>query len=175
MGKVNYVTETFDELFDKAEKDIMNIDIMNKDMAYPADRKYDLICFHAAQAVEKFLKGYIIQNGRQAEKTHNLAILIVEAIDIDASFEVISAECALLNKYSSEIKYANHNPITKYAITEAMKSLQTVCNYPPIKSLRDVASKINKYEIIAEITTNEKKKSITANKKNREHDNDIER
>jgi HEPN domain-containing protein len=74
----------------------MNIDIMNKDMVYPVDRKYDLICFHAAQAVEKFLKGYIIQKGQQAEKTHNLEILLAEAISIDASFKVMSAECAFL-------------------------------------------------------------------------------
>jgi HEPN domain-containing protein len=159
MGKTDYVTETFDELFDKAEKDIMNIDIINNDMVYPADRKYDLVCFHAVQAVEKFLKGYIIQKGRQAEKTHNLEILLVETINIDESFEAISAECALLNKYAFEIKYANRNPITKYAITEAMKSLQTVCNFPPIKSLRDLASETNKYEIITEITTNAKGKS----------------
>jgi HEPN domain-containing protein len=165
MGKADYVTETFDELFDKAEKDIMNIDIMNKDMVYPSDRKYDLVCFHAAQAVEKFLKGYIIQKGRQAEKTHNLEILLVETLSIDDSFEAISAACALLNKYSFEIKYANRNPITKYAITEAMKSLQTICNFPPIKSLRDLASEINKYEIITEITTDKKEKSVNINKK----------
>jgi HEPN domain-containing protein len=156
MGKVDYVTETFDELFDKAEKDIMNVDIMNKDMVYPSDRKYDLICFHAAQAVEKFLKGYIIQKGQQTEKIHNLEVLLAEAMSIDESFEAIRSECVLLNKYSSEIKYTNRNPITKYAITEAMKSLQTICDFSPIKSLRDLAGKTNKYEIIAEILTDEK-------------------
>jgi HEPN domain-containing protein len=172
MGKYEYVTETLEELFDKAEKDIMSIDIMNRDTAYPSDRKYDLICFHATQAVEKFLKGYSIQKGRQVKKIHNLEILLAEAMSIDASFGAIRAECALLNKYSFEIKYTNRNPITKYAITEAMKSLQTVCNFSPIKSLRDLAGKTNKYKIITEITTNEKKKSAAMNKKNKNFDCD---
>jgi HEPN domain-containing protein len=159
MGKTDYVTETPDDLFDKAEKDIMNIDIMNKDMAYPPDRKYDLVCFHATQAVEKFLKGYVIKNGRQVEKVHNLEILLAEAMGLDSAFETIRSECMVLNKYSSDIKYTNRNPITKSAMAEVLKSLQTVCNFPPIKSLRDLTSKTNKYEIIAEITTTEKTKS----------------
>jgi HEPN domain-containing protein len=59
MGKMIFVTETPDELFDKAERDLLNIEILNKDITHPADRKSDIICFHATQAVEKFLKGFI--------------------------------------------------------------------------------------------------------------------
>jgi HEPN domain-containing protein len=175
MGKSGYVTETSEELFDKAEKDIMNIDIMNKDMVYPPDRKYDLICFHATQAVEKFLKGYIIKNGRQVEKLHNLEFLLTEAMNIDATFGTIRPQCMLLNKYSSDIKYTNRNPVTKSTMAEIVKSLQTVCNFPPIKSLRDLASNANKYEIIAAITTHEKIKSTRIKKKSENLDYDRER
>jgi HEPN domain-containing protein len=170
MGKFDYVTETPEELFDKAEKDIMN-----KNMVYPADRKYDPICFHATQAVEKFLKGYLISKGRQVETIHNLEILLTEAISIGTSFGIIRQECLLLNQYSSQIKYTNCNPITKSGIMEVIKSLQAVCDFPAIKSRRDLLSKKNKYEIITEITTNEPTKSAGMKKKNKNIDHDIER
>jgi HEPN domain-containing protein len=67
MAKTGLVTETPDELFDKAEQDVMSIVILRSDTVYPPDRKYDIICFHAAQAVEKYLKGYILNNGAEAE------------------------------------------------------------------------------------------------------------
>jgi HEPN domain-containing protein len=175
MGKFDYVTETPEELFDKAEKDIMNIDIMNKDTVYPADRKYDPICFHATQAVEKFLKGYIISKGRQVEKIHNLEILLTEAMSIDMSFIKIRQECMLLNRYSSQIKYTNRNPITKSGIMEVVRSLQTVSDFPVIKSQRDLLSKKNKYKTITEIITNEQAKPANMKKKNRNIDHDIER
>jgi hypothetical protein len=37
-----FVTETPDELFDKAERDLLNIEILNKDITHPADRKSDI-------------------------------------------------------------------------------------------------------------------------------------
>ena len=97
MAKTGLVTETPDELFDKAERDIMNIVILKNNTVYPPDRKYDIICFHAMQAAEKFLKGYILNSGNKVEKTHNLGLLLNNAMTIDKSFKEISSECILLN------------------------------------------------------------------------------
>ena len=154
MPKSDYVTETQDELFDKAERDMMSIDIIYRDTMYPADRKHDIICFHATQAVEKFLKGYIIANGRKVKKIHNLTVLLENAIEIDSSFKQIVTECVLLNQYTAEIKYTTRNPITTSDIGRALSALKNISNFVPIKSLRDLASKNQKYKIIAEITVN---------------------
>ena len=54
------VTETADMLCNKAEKDIMTVDTLYTKPKYPEDLMYDIICFHATQAVEKFLKSFII-------------------------------------------------------------------------------------------------------------------
>ena len=152
MPKNDYVTETQDELFDKAERDIMSIDILCKDKMYPADRKYDIICFHATQAVEKFLKGYIIANGQRVKKIHNLAVLLEKTIMIDKAFKGITTECVLLNQYIAEIKYSNRNPISKSDIGKVLGALKTIGNFALIKSLRDLASKKQKYQIVTEIT-----------------------
>jgi HEPN domain-containing protein len=56
---------------------------------------YDIICFHATQAAEKFMKSFIISNGKTVEKIHNLDILQKAAMGIDNSFVNISNDCVL--------------------------------------------------------------------------------
>ena len=71
----NLVTESADMLCKKAEKDILSIDSLISAPKYPVDYFYDIICFHATQAVEKLLKSFIIHNNRTVEKIHNLDML----------------------------------------------------------------------------------------------------
>ena len=44
------------------------------------------VCFHCQQAVEKFLKAYLIANGVDVKKTHNIEFLLSECTDIDKTF-----------------------------------------------------------------------------------------
>ncbi|MDO9635067.1 MAG: HEPN domain-containing protein, partial [Paludibacter sp.] len=44
------------------------------------------VCFHCQQAVEKFLKAFLITNGMEIKKTHNIEYLLSECGDIDADF-----------------------------------------------------------------------------------------
>jgi HEPN domain-containing protein len=41
------------------------------------------VCFHCQQAVEKFLKAYLIANGFDIKRTHNIEYLLAECSDID--------------------------------------------------------------------------------------------
>lgn len=47
------------------------------------------VCFHCQQAVEKFLKAFLIANGVEIKKTHNIEFLISECSDIDNDFAQI--------------------------------------------------------------------------------------
>jgi HEPN domain-containing protein len=47
------------------------------------------VCFHCQQAVEKFLKAFLLANGVDLKKTHNLEFLLSECTDIDNEFSVI--------------------------------------------------------------------------------------
>ena len=145
------VTETADMLCYKAEKDIMTVDALYTKPKYPEDQMYDIICFHATQAVEKLLKSYIINNGKNIEKTHNLDYLHKAATVTDISFTKIKNDCVLLNKYIPDIKYSDDEPISKQNIEKIIKSLENVCNFPPIKAMRDSFSKEHDYEIVGEI------------------------
>jgi len=62
------VTESPEELVFKAEKDVMTVNVLSAQEFYPEDLMYDVICFHATQAVEKLLKSFIIKNGKTVEK-----------------------------------------------------------------------------------------------------------
>ena len=99
----SFITESADELFDKAERDIMSVDILLTELKYPEDRKYDIICFHATQAVEKFLKGYIISNGKNARKIHDLDSLQKSAMELDITFSKIMDNCLLLNSFVPKV------------------------------------------------------------------------
>ena len=145
------VTEPADMLCHKAEQDIMTVDTLYTKPKYPEDLMYDIICFHATQAVEKFLKSYIISNGKTVEKIHNLDILQKAAMEIDNSFSKIMDNCLLLNEYIPNVKYDDENPVTKQNINDIIKSLNAICNFPPIKTMRDSFSKEHNYKIVGEI------------------------
>jgi HEPN domain-containing protein len=44
------------------------------------------VCFHCQQAVEKFLKAFLIANDVDIKKTHNIEYLLAECADIDDDF-----------------------------------------------------------------------------------------
>jgi HEPN domain-containing protein len=175
MAKARLVTETPDELFDKAEQDVMSIVILQGDTVYPPNRKYGLICFHAAQAVEKYLKGYILNNEKAVEKIHNLEVLINSAMTIDESFKTIRDECLLLNQYVSEIRYANRNPITGSDVCEALKAVKKIGDFMPVKLLRDSLSQKHEYQVVSEIIIAPHKPPNSNGKIEKATDCDIER
>jgi HEPN domain-containing protein len=147
------VTESAEELTGMAERDIVNVKLLVDKKFYPEDYMYNVICFHATQAVEKLLKSYIISNGKTIEKIHDLDILQKTAMEIDNSFSKIMDTCLVLNEYAPKIKYSTRNQVTKQNISDIIKSLDAICNFPPIKNIRDSFSKKHNYEIITEVTT----------------------
>jgi len=154
----SFVTETPDELISNAERDIINVKVLLSQKFYPADLMYNVICLHSTQAVEKLLKSYIISNGKNIEKMHNLDDLQKVAMKIDASFKEIGGDCVSLNEFVPNVKYSNEKSITKQKINNIVKSLETICNFPPIKTMRDSFNKKHKYKIVAEAAANPGKK-----------------
>ena len=147
----NYVTETPFELFDKAEADVLIIDshIKNKDI--PENWKYDSICFHATQAVEKFLKGFIIDSNQKVKKSHDLGYLLNEAVKIDNRFKNIQDDCETLNNYTASIRYNFHSAIERHEFIAVIRSLKNVYSFQPIQEIRNKFSKQEGYRILPNI------------------------
>jgi len=170
MGKA-LVTESADELTGMAERDMVNVNLLINKKFYPEDYMYSIICFHVTQAVEKFLKSYIISNGKNVEKIHDLDILQKAAMEIDDSFSTIMDNCLLINEYGPKIKYSSRNQVTKQNIIDIVKSLNIICNFPPMKAMRDSFSKKHSYKIVAEVTTKPVKTEKPAAKNGKKKNN----
>jgi len=61
------------------------------------------ICFHCQQLVEKILKAYLIANGKEIKKTHNIEFLLSECADFDNEFDEINPKN--LSDFGVEVRY----------------------------------------------------------------------
>lgn len=94
--------ETAHLWFKKAQNDLKT----GKDEFKTENPATDTICFHMQQAVEKYLKGYLVYFEQEAEKTHNISRILAKCISIDSSFsELTDAGIEILTPYGTVIRY----------------------------------------------------------------------
>lgn len=61
------------------------------------------VCFHCQQAAEKYLKAFLISNGVEIKKTHNIEFLLSECEDIDSDFAEIDPKN--LSDFGVDVRY----------------------------------------------------------------------
>ncbi len=66
----------------KAENDIKAAEILIEQENAPTD----VVCFHAQQAVEKLLKGYLTHRNVKFPKTHDILVLLNLCSEVDKDF-----------------------------------------------------------------------------------------
>ena len=66
----------------KADADLK----IGKDEMQTDDPVTDIVCFHMQQCCEKYLKAFLIFNGREYPKIHRLSVLINLCARIDKDF-----------------------------------------------------------------------------------------
>lgn len=84
------------------------------------ERVTDAICFHCQQAVEKYLKAYLIFHNVEFGKTHNLEYLLELCSKCDQDFRKI--DVGNLSFYAIEIRYPDDFYIP--TVKEAIESIQ---------------------------------------------------
>jgi HEPN domain-containing protein len=65
----------------------------------------ETICFHCQQAVEKFLKAYLVKHQIEFTKTHNIMVLLNLCSKVDDSFNKELFHVDLLTDYAVEFRY----------------------------------------------------------------------
>ena len=60
---------------------------------------YHTICFLCQSAAEKYLKGYLIAQGWELEKTHDLVVLLTRCAEYEDQFAALREGGAILNEY----------------------------------------------------------------------------
>jgi HEPN domain-containing protein len=126
-----------------ADDDFDTAKILNE----AARKHYENICYHCAQAVEKYLKAYLSYNDSIPQKTHNLLLLNEICIDTDNKFENIRTECGLLNRFTNEIRYPHRIEIREEDVTYSLNAVERIRNFEPILNLRNTIIKENENEI----------------------------
>ncbi len=91
----------FEKWFKKAENDLFTI----KNLIDLKDAPYDVCCFHAQQAAEKYLKAYLIVRNVDFPKTHNLEMLVNFCIKFNQKFNKILNISIWLSEFGVSLKY----------------------------------------------------------------------
>lgn len=105
------------EWFDKGQKDIKDAEFLLKN-----NRAVENISFHIHQTIEKYLKGFLICNGWELEKIHDLVKLLEEAVKIDKSFAHYAVPFRKITNFYFESRYPVGYEL-KYTKQELRKSI----------------------------------------------------
>ncbi|MEX0982902.1 MAG: HEPN domain-containing protein [Bacteroidales bacterium] len=78
------------------------------------------VCYHCQQAVEKFLKAFLIANSIEIKKTHNIEFLLSECSDIDKVFADIDpkelSDFGVDARYPGDMYIPDANETLEYKI-----------------------------------------------------------
>ena len=69
----------------------------------------DIICFHAQQCAEKYLKAFLVWQGVYFPKTHDLTTLLDLATPYDAPLELLRPRLDMLTRYAVEFRYPDEH------------------------------------------------------------------
>lgn len=86
---------------EKAERDMC---LVEREMAHP-DPLWEIIGFHAQQAVEKTMKAALVMHGRRPPRTHVLSELLARLLAAGVSLTDLTADCRLLEPFAVEVRY----------------------------------------------------------------------
>ena len=93
--------ELIDSWIDKAEKDLLSA---KHELSFP-DAVTETVCFHCQQAVEKYLKAYLVFLGISFTKTHEIGELITKCEEKDNEIAVLKEEADELTDYAVVVRY----------------------------------------------------------------------
>ncbi len=88
-----------DDWLEKARKDIRRVQVLL------ADNDVEGAGFHLQQAAEKYLKGYLLGKGWLLKRTHDLEVLLNEAMTHDERFQNYLDVCIMVREFYVEERY----------------------------------------------------------------------
>lgn len=115
-------TKYVKEWIEKAEQDYQTILILSRQR-----KKFlpDVICYHAHQCIEKFLKGLLASQGMKVPKTHNLIFLTEPSVKNHPELELMKDVLRELDQYAVESRYPGERA-TKEEAKQAVKQVKDI-------------------------------------------------
>jgi len=93
--------ELIEKWLDKANKDLRTAE---HELSNP-DSVTESVCFHCQQAVEKYLKAYLVFLNILFPKTHEIGELITKCETEDEGIKILKEEADFLTDYAVEVRY----------------------------------------------------------------------
>ncbi len=93
-------SDNYKDWFKKADEDLRAAKVLFRDGGF-----MDTVGYHIHQAIEKYLKGFLLYNKQDYPFIHNLIILLRECGKYDKGILDYSEECEKVNAYFIESKY----------------------------------------------------------------------
>lgn len=100
-------TRIVTEWMEKAEEDYLFVEKLVVD----EESFFAPLCFHCQQAVEKYLKAYIVAQNIPLRKIHDLVELVQICLQTDRSFKEVKEDAILINPYYVDTRYPGTWPI----------------------------------------------------------------
>lgn len=110
------------EWFEKGDHDIETAELLYEEKGHT-----DVIAYHIQQAIEKYLKGYLVYHGKKYPKIHELDSLLNFISKFDDSFGDFIEICEKASKYYIEERYPP-GPLTSYTYEEIKADLDSARN-----------------------------------------------
>lgn len=114
-----------DEWFERGKRDLEVAKILLSEEKYS-----NVVLFHIHQAVEKYLKGFLIYKGWKLKKIHDIEVLITEAVIFNKEFQKYLDFSRKLTAFYLEERYPP-GPISsfsKYEIKEILELSEEIIN-----------------------------------------------
>lgn len=118
-------TDLVREWLEKARRDLK----VALDLLQGSDPFTDIICFHAQQAVEKYLKACLTWHEIEFPKTHALEDLVLLAGQKDPTFLALKDEVVLLTPYAVETRYPEFGEPSLEDAREAVQVAERVRDF----------------------------------------------
>lgn len=108
----------------KAESDLEALNL-----ALSAERALDAACFHSQQAVEKYLKAYMIWAGIEFTYVHDISKLIHLCSLKDDNFRQLEESAGKLTPYAVELRYDDEFWPDLHTVQDALDTVPNVKSF----------------------------------------------
>lgn len=106
------------EWYEKAERDLKRVNLML------SVNDVEDASFHLQQALEKFLKAFLIHHGWRLQRTHELVELLDEALKYDPALARYLSLCRDVQKYYTDSRYPSKVPTREADVRAELAAAQ---------------------------------------------------
>jgi HEPN domain-containing protein len=106
-------------------------DLQSAEILLAHDGSLAIAGFHLQQAIEKYLKGFLLAKGHTPRRIHDLEVLLQEASAYDTTLNNYLDVCQRITEYYIESRYpiGAVSPLNLSTLEEELESTQSICAY----------------------------------------------